>query len=58
LNRVPAWKDEQFLALLKQALLNQRREQLQRLYEGRSAARTYSQGSPRKMGLEVFVKEA
>lgn len=58
LNRVPAWKDEQFLALLKQALLNQRREQLQRLYEGRSAAPTYSQGSLSKMGLEVFAKDA
>lgn len=38
LNRVPAWSDEQFLELLKQGLLNLRKDQLQKLYEGQSAA--------------------
>jgi hypothetical protein len=45
MNRVPAWSDEQFLELLKQALLMLRKEQLQRLYEGRSAAPTQSPGA-------------
>jgi hypothetical protein len=37
MHRVPAWKDEQFLALLKQGLLTLRKEQLQRAYKGASA---------------------
>ena len=37
MHSVPAWKDEQFLALLKQGLLTLRKEQLQRTYKGASA---------------------
>lgn len=37
MRRVPPWKDEQFLSLLKQALLTLRKEQLQRLFEGPTA---------------------
>jgi hypothetical protein len=50
MKRVPAWKNEQFLALLKQALLTQRKEQLQRIYEGASAAPMQSPGSLDKGG--------
>jgi hypothetical protein len=42
MHRVPAWKDDQFLALLKLALLSLRKDQLKRLYEDCSAAPTQS----------------